>query len=97
MGERSSRTSCIGFIPEVHGSDKTVVHSEHVEDFAIRKNIAFKTLHEFVHPDADPASIFLGYCKRFDMAIELTPLTNPIGADLFFSDKPYRPPKLWAS
>jgi hypothetical protein len=38
-----------------------------------------------MHPDANLASVFLGHRKGFDMGIELTPLSSPIGADLFFS------------
>ncbi|MFZ0293684.1 MAG: hypothetical protein WAL52_08785 [Candidatus Sulfotelmatobacter sp.] len=30
-----------------------------------------------MHSDAGPAAVFLGDCKRFDMGIELTPLSNP--------------------
>jgi|GEM_PF-1043921 hypothetical protein len=73
-------------VPEVHGYDKTAVHGEYVKNLAVRKNIPLKALDELVHPDADLASVFLGYRKRFDMGIELTPLPGPIAADLFFSD-----------
>jgi len=60
MCEGGRRTSnCIGLTPEVHGCDKTVAHSEYVENLAVRKNIPFKALDELVHPDAGLASIFL--------------------------------------
>lgn len=89
MCESGSRsTSRIGLIPEVHGCDKTVVHSEDVENFAVRKNIALEIPDKLVHPDADSASVFLGDGQRFDMAIELAPLSSPISADLFLSDNP---------
>ncbi len=79
-------SSCIGLISEVHGCDKPPVHGKYVENLAVRKNITLKALNNLVHPDAGLASVFLGYCERFDMGIELTPLPGPIGADLFFSD-----------
>jgi len=88
MCECGSRTSCIGFIPKIHGCYKAVVHGKYVENFAVRKNIALEVPDQLAHPDADLASVFLGDCQRFDMAIELTPLSSPIGADLFFSDNP---------
>jgi hypothetical protein len=69
-----------------HRRDKTAVHSEYVQNLAVRKNIPLKALDELVHPDACLASVFLGHCKRFDMGIELTPLSSPVGADLVFSD-----------
>src|SRR5580692_12317260 len=78
--------SCTGLIPEVHGCDKTAIDSEYVENLAVRKNIPLKALDELVHPDAGLASVFLGHSERFDEGIELTPLSSPIGADLFFSD-----------
>jgi len=78
--EGGRRTSnCIGLTPEVHGCDKTVAHSEYVENLAVRKNIPFKALDELVHPDAGLASLFLGHCKRFDIRIELIPLSSPVG------------------
>src|SRR5260221_12031456 len=82
------RRTCgwIGLIPEVHGCDKTAVHCEYVENLAVRKNISLKALDMLVHPDAGLASVFLGHCERFDMVIELIPLSTLIGADLFFSD-----------
>ena len=87
MCECGRRTSgWIGLIPEVHGCDKTAVHSEYVENLAVRKNFPLKALDELVHPDTGLASIFLGYRKRFDMGIELTPLSSPVGADLVLSD-----------
>src|ERR1700679_623222 len=87
MREGGRRTSgCIGLIPEVHGCDKTTAHGEYVENLAVGKNIPLKALDELVHPDARLGSIFLGHCERFDMGIELTPLSSPIGTDLFFSD-----------
>ncbi len=61
-------------------------HGEYVENFAVRKNIPFKIPDELVHSDSDPASIFLGYCQRFNIVIELTPLPSPISTDLFLSD-----------
>jgi hypothetical protein len=45
-----------------------------------------KALDELVHPDADLAPIFLCHRKRFDMRIELTSLSSPIGADLLLSE-----------
>jgi hypothetical protein len=45
-----------------------------------------KVLDALMHPDANLASAFLGDFQRFDMAIELAPLSSPVGADLFFSD-----------
>src|SRR5580698_2162497 len=86
MAECGRRTGCIGLIPEVHGCDKTALYGENMENLAVRKNIPFKTLDDLVYSDSDPAAVFLGDCKRFDMGIELTPLSSPIGADLFFSD-----------
>src|SRR5271154_7461162 len=87
MCECGRRTSgWIGLIPEVHGCDKTAVHSEYVENLAVGKYIPLKALDELVHPDAGLAPVFLGHCERFDMGIELTPLSSPIGANLFFSD-----------
>jgi hypothetical protein len=87
MYECGRRTSgWIGLIPEVHCRDKTAVHSEYVQNLAVRKNIPLKALDELVHPDACFASVFLGHCKRLDMGIEFTPLSSPVGADLFFSD-----------
>ena len=59
-----------------------------MENLAVRKNIPLKALDELVHPDAGLASVFLGHCERFDMGIELTPLSSPIGADLFFDSLP---------
>src|SRR5258708_9684012 len=91
MCECGRRTSgWIGVIPEVHGCDKTAVHSEYVQNLAIRKNIPLKALDELVHPDPCLASVFLGHCKRFDMGIELTPLSSPVGADLFLDRKSTR-------
>jgi hypothetical protein len=29
----------IGLIPEIHGCDKTAVHTEYVDNLAVRKNI----------------------------------------------------------
>src|ERR1700674_1368951 len=55
----------IGLTPEVHCRDKTAVHSEYVQNLAVRKNIPLKALDELVHPDVCHASIFLGHCKRF--------------------------------
>src|SRR5258708_33857014 len=87
MRECGRRTSSwIGLIPEVHGCDKTAVHSEYVENLAVRKNIPLKALDELVHPDAVLASVFLGHCERFDMVIDLPPLSSPIGAVRFFSE-----------
>src|SRR5262245_5879718 len=87
MCERVRRTRVwIGLIPEVHSCDETTVHSKHVNNLAIRKHITLKALYELVHPDTGLAPVFLGHCKRFNMGIELTPLSLPIGADLFFSD-----------
>ncbi len=68
MYECGRRTSgWIGLIPEVHCRDKTAVHSEYVQNLAIRKNIPLKALDELVHPDVCHASIFLGHCKRFGL------------------------------
>jgi hypothetical protein len=86
MCECGRWTSSIFLTSEVHGRDKTAVYGENMENLAVRKNITFKTLDELVHPDPGPASVFHGYCNRFDVGIELTPLPSPIGADLFFSD-----------
>src|SRR5258708_23676071 len=87
MCERRRPTSaCIGLIPDVHGCDETALHGEYVKNLAVRKNIPLKALDELVHPDAGLAAVFLGHCKRFDMGIEFTPLSSPIGADLFFRD-----------
>jgi hypothetical protein len=47
-----------------------------------------KALDELVRSDADLASLSLGHCQRFDMGIELAPLSSPVGADLFLSDNP---------
>src|ERR1700722_12884057 len=87
MCECGGRTSGrISLIPQVHGCDKPAVHSEYVENLAVRKNIPLKALHELVHPYVNLASVFRAHCERFDMRIEFTPLSSPIGADLFFSD-----------
>jgi hypothetical protein len=87
MCECGRRTSDrIGLISQVHGCDETAVHREYVKNLAIRKNVPLKALDELVHPEADLASIFLGHRKRFDIRIELTPLSSPVGADLFLSD-----------
>jgi hypothetical protein len=87
MREGGRRTGgCIGLIPEVHSCDKIAAHGEYVENLAVEKNIPLKALDELVHSDTGLASVFLGHCERFDMGIELTPLSSPIGADLFFSD-----------
>lgn len=88
MCECGSRTRCIGLLSEVHGCDETVVQGEYMENFAVRKNIPFKIPDELVHSDPDPASIFLGYRQRFNIAIELTPLPTPISTDLFLSYNP---------
>ena len=64
-------TGGIGVIPEVHGGDKAAIHSEYVENFAVRKNIPVKVLDELVHPDSDLTSVFLRDCQWFDTAIEL--------------------------
>jgi len=86
MCECGRRTSDrIGLISKVHGCDETTVQGEYVENLAIRKNIPLKALDELVHPDAGLASIFLGNRKRFDIRIERTPLSSPVGADLFFA------------
>src|SRR5215470_12009552 len=54
MFECGRRTSSwIGLIPKVHGCDKTGVHGEYVENFAIRYNIPLKVPDELVHSDAD--------------------------------------------
>src|SRR5579863_1585099 len=87
MCERGRRTrSWIGLVPKIHSCDKTTVHSKYMENFAVRQNIPLKILDELVHPDADLASVSLGDCQRFDMGIELAPLSSPIGADPFLSD-----------
>jgi hypothetical protein len=87
MRECGRRTSgWIGVTLKIHGCDKTGVHSEDVENFAVRQNIPLKTFDELVDPDADLASVSLGDCQWFDMGIELAPLSSPIGADLFLSD-----------
>src|ERR1700722_6961548 len=83
---RRGASDRIGLISKVHGCDETAVHGEYVENLAIRKNIPLKALDELVHPDADLASIFLAHRKRFDIRVELTPLSNPVGANLFLSD-----------
>src|SRR5665213_681911 len=85
MCECSRRASTrIGLIPEIHGRDETTLHSEHMNDLAVRKNITLKALDELMHPDANHAAIFLADRKRLNMRIELTPLPSPIGADFFF-------------
>src|ERR1700677_697863 len=87
MCECGRRTSDrIGLISEVHGCYETALHGEYVKNLAIRKDIPLKTLDELVHPDADLVSAFVGHCERFDMGIELAPLSSPIGADLFLSN-----------
>jgi hypothetical protein len=88
MRECGGRTICIHLIPGVQDCDETVVQGEYMEDFAVRKNIPFKISDHLVHSDLDPASILLGDCQRFGMAIELTRLPSPISADLFLSDNP---------
>ena len=82
MRECCRWVGCVGLIPEVHGCDEAVFHGEYVDDFAVRKDIPFKTLDELVHPDAGLASVFPGDCERFDVGIKLIPLSSPIGADL---------------
>src|SRR5215471_14811352 len=87
MSECGRRTgSCIGLISEIHGCNKTALHSEYVENLGVRKHIPLRALDELVRSDAGLASVFLGHCERFDMGIELTPLPSPIGTDLFLSD-----------
>src|SRR5215469_9307314 len=76
----------IGLIPKVHGCDKTGVDREYMENFAVRQNIPLKALDDLAHSDADLASHSLDDCERFDMGIELAPLSSPVGADLFLSD-----------
>src|ERR1700737_4444817 len=57
MYECGRRTSgWIGLIPDVHCRDKTAVHSEYVQNLAVRKNIPLKALDELVHPDASQSS-----------------------------------------
>jgi hypothetical protein len=41
-----------------------------------------KPLDELVHPDTGPASVCLSDRQRFDIGIELAPLSSPIVADL---------------
>ena len=79
-------SSWFGLIPEVHGCDQPAVHGEYVENLAVRKNIPLTTPDELVDPDAGLTSVLPGDCERLDMGIELTPLSGPISADLFFSD-----------
>lgn len=86
MCECGRRSSCNGLIFEVHDCDKAVVHGEYMVDIAVGKNVPVKTLDELVHSDGGPATVFLRDCKWFDMGIELTPLSSPIGVDFFFSD-----------
>ena len=82
-----SRTrGCILLIHQFHCRDKTAVHREYVQNLAVRKNIPLQALDQLMHPDACLASVFLAHGKRFHMRIELTPLSSPIRADLFFSD-----------
>jgi hypothetical protein len=86
MRECGSGASCIGLISKVHGRDKATAHGEYVEDLAVPKNTSPKVPDDLVHPDADPASVFLDDGQGFDTAIELAPLSGPIGADFFFSN-----------
>ena len=87
MRESSRRTSrSPSLVPELHGRNETALHRKHVMNLAVRKNIPVQALDELMHSNANPASIFLGHPKRFDMRIELTPLPTPISADLFFPD-----------
>jgi hypothetical protein len=76
----------IAIITEGHCRDKTADHSEDVHSLAVRKNGALKRLDELMHPDSYLVSVFHGHCNRFDMGIELTPLSSPVGADLFFAN-----------
>src|SRR6185437_5265389 len=82
-GGRARRA--IASVAKLHGCDKTVVHREYVDNFAVRKNLPLNALNELAHLYADDASVLLGNGERFDMRIELTPLSSPIDADLFFS------------
>jgi len=98
MCEGGRRTSnCIGLTPEVHGCDKTVAHSEYVENLAVRKNIPFKALDELVHPDAGLASIFLGHCKRFDITDRTHSIVESSRRGSVPFRRPCRPPMPWAS
>jgi len=87
MCECGRRTSgWIGLIPEVHGCDETAIHSEYVENLAVRKNIPLNAPDQLVRPDAGLAPFLLGHRKWFDIRIELTALSSPVHADLFLSD-----------
>src|SRR5215472_2580623 len=48
-----------------------------------------------MHLDANLATVFLGDFQRFDMAIELAPLSSPICADLFLSHNSSALRSLW--
>ena len=63
MWERGRGTSSwIGLIPKFHGCYKTGVHSEYVENFAIRQDFPLEALDELAHADADLASVSFGDC-----------------------------------
>ena len=72
------------FVAEIHGGDEAVVEGEDVEDFAIEEDVALKALDELVNAHAEFAFRIGGDGERFDVGIELGPLADPIGADLFF-------------
>jgi hypothetical protein len=48
---------------------------KYVKDLAVRKHRSSKALDELVHCDADLVAVLLDHRKRFDMRIELTPLS----------------------
>lgn len=87
MDERGRRSGgWIAIITEGHCRDKTAANSEDVHNLAVRENGALKRLDELMHPDSSLVSVFLGHCKRFDIGIELTPLSSPVGADLVLAN-----------
>src|SRR5580698_9431970 len=55
-------------------------------DLAVRKQIAAKILHELMDSDIDLARSAVDRLNRFDMRIELFPLSAPVGTNLFFTD-----------
>ena len=48
---------------------------KYAEDLAVRKDRSSKALDELVHCDTDLVAVLLDHRKRFDMRIELIPLS----------------------
>jgi len=82
---RADDQRLIGSSPRSMAAIRTAIHSEYVENLAVRKRDPLERLFdELVHHARvlPPSSSVIA--SGFDMGIELTPLSSPIGADLFF-------------